>query len=187
MRTNALLDCRADSTFAKEDIAKILQLKKTEAAKDTEWIFRFRSDRIRVSKFLQFRQTITCRKYRSPNHAQYQTCRSHTSYSTQELQKSYQHLQGIDKPSISSSDITVLIGTDMRQLLIHQEYEAGKENEPYAVRAELGWVLIGSKSSKSEKSVTNNVCLVHSIDEINLEQFWNIENYGILSKTIQKY
>ena len=81
----------------------------------------------------------------------------------------------------------MLIGTDMRQLLIHQEYEAGKENEPYAVRAELGWVLIGSKSSKSEKSVTNNVCLVHSIDEINLEQFWNIENYGILSKTIQKY
>ena len=75
----------------------------------------------------------------------------------------------------------------MRQLLIHQEYEAGKGNESYAVRAELGWVLIGSKSSKSEKSVTNNVCLVHSIDEINLEQFWNIENYGILSKTIQKY
>ena len=75
----------------------------------------------------------------------------------------------------------------MRQLLIHEEYEAGKENEPYAVRAKLGWVLMGGKSSKSEKSVTSNVCLVHSIDEINLEQFWNIENYGILSKTIQKY
>ena len=27
MRTNALLDCGADSTFGKEDIAKILQLK----------------------------------------------------------------------------------------------------------------------------------------------------------------
>ena len=75
----------------------------------------------------------------------------------------------------------------MRQLLIHEEYEAGKENEPYAVRAKLGWVLMGGKSSKSEKSVTSSVCLVHSIDEINLEQFWNIENYGILSKTIQKY
>ena len=41
------------------------------------------------------------------------------------------------------------------------------------------------KSSKLEKSVMN-VCLVHSMDEINLEQFWNIENYGILSKNIQK-
>ena len=45
---------------------------------------------------------------------------------------------------------------------------------------------MGGKSSKLEKSVTNNICLVHSIDEINLEPFWNIENYGILSKTIQK-
>ena len=74
----------------------------------------------------------------------------------------------------------------MPQLLIHEEYKAGKENEPYAVRTKLGWVLMVGKSSKLEKSVTNNVCLVQSIDEINLEHFWNIENYGILSKTDPK-
>ena len=45
---------------------------------------------------------------------------------------------------------------------------------------------MGGKSSKLETSVTNYVCLVHSIDEINLEQFWNIENYGILSKNDPK-
>ena len=45
---------------------------------------------------------------------------------------------------------------------------------------------MGGKSGKLEKSVTNNVCLVHSIDEINLKQFWNIENYGILSKNDSK-
>ena len=39
---------------------------------------------------------------------------------------------------------------------------------------------MGGKSSKSKKSVTNNVCLVHLIDKIYLEQFWNIENYRIL-------
>ena len=105
----------------------------------------------------------------------------HTSCSTQELQKRYQHLQGIDIPPISSSDIIVLIGADKPQLLIHEEYKAGKENEPYAVRTKLDLVLMGGESSKLEKSVANNVCLVHSIDKINLEQFWNIENYGILS------
>ena len=74
----------------------------------------------------------------------------------------------------------------MPQLLIHEEYKAGKENEPYTVRTKLDWVLMGSKSSKLEKSVTTNVCLVHFIDEINLEQFWNIENYGILSENDKK-
>ena len=76
----------------------------------------------------------------------------------------------------------MLIGADMSLLLIHEEYEAGKENEPYAVCTKLCWVLIGGKSSKLEKSVTNNVCLVG----INLERFWNIENYGILSKNDPK-
>ena len=79
----------------------------------------------------------------------------------------------------------MLIGADTPQLLIQKEYKAGKENEPYAVHTKPGWVLMGGKPNKLEKSVTNDVCLVHSIDEINLEQFWNI-NYGILSKNDPK-
>ena len=69
----------------------------------------------------------------------------HTSYSIQELQKRYQHFQGIDILSISSSDITMLIGADMPQLLIHEECKARKENEPYAVHIKLGWALMGVK------------------------------------------
>ena len=71
----------------------------------------------------------------------------------------------------------------MVQLLIDKEYKAGKENEPYAVHTKLGWVLMGGKLSKLEKSDTNNVCLVRSIDEINFfgtrtvlkhRKLWNI-------------
>ena len=91
-----------------------------------------------------------------------------------------------NRSSISLSDVTPLSGADMPQLLIREQYKARKENDPFAVRAKLGWVLMGGKSGKLEKSVTNNVCLVHSIDEINLKQFWNIENYGILSKNDSK-
>ena len=65
--------------------------------------------------------------------------------------------------------------------MIHEEYKTGKENKPYAVPEKMGSVLMGVKSSKLEKSVMNNVWLVHSINKINLEQFWGIENYGILS------
>ena len=74
----------------------------------------------------------------------------------------------------------------MPKLLIHEEYKAGKKNESQAVHTKLGWVLIGSKSSKSEKSVTNNTFLVHSIDEINLEQFGTSETMKCCQKMIQK-
>ena len=84
----------------------------------------------------------------------------HTSCSTQQPQERYQHLQGIDIPLISSSDIT-LIGADMPQLLVHDEYKAGKGNEPYGVCTELCWVLMAVKSSKLENSIVKDVCLVH--------------------------
>ena len=56
LRTNALLGCGADSTLFRENIIKILQLKGEQKSltKDTEWTFRFRSDRIKVSRFYNF-------------------------------------------------------------------------------------------------------------------------------------
>ena len=56
LRTNALLGCGADSTLFREDITEILQLKREQKSltKDTESIFRFRSDRIKISKFYNF-------------------------------------------------------------------------------------------------------------------------------------
>ena len=131
VRTNALLDCGADSALVREDISKILQLKGKQ--KPLKIQNAFLDSGQTESKLVNF--TIS-----SNHHSQkIQITKAwsipnlsipHTSYSTQELQKRYQHLQGIDIPSISSSDITVLIGADMPQLLIHEEYKAGKENEP---------------------------------------------------------
>ena len=130
VRTNALLDCGADSTLVREDISKILQLKGKQKPLKTQNAYLDSGQT--ESKLVNF--TIS-----SNHHSQkIQITKAwsisnlsipHTSYSTQELQKRYQHLQGIDIPSISSSDITVLIGADMPQLLIHEEYKAGKENE----------------------------------------------------------
>ena len=181
-----MLECGTDSTVAREDITKILQPKGEQ--KPLKIQNAFLDSGPTESKLVNFTiwsnhhsQKIQITKARSVSNLSI----SHISCSTQELQKRYQHLQGIDITSVSSSDITVLIGADTPQLLIQKEYKAGKENEPYAVHTKPGWVLMGGKPNKLEKSVTNDVCLVHSIDEINLEQFWNI-NYGILSKNDPK-
>ena len=171
VRPNALLDCRTDSSLVREDIAKILQLKGEQKLLKIPNAF-LDSGQIE-SKLVNFKISSS----HHPLKIQITKACSipnllipHTSY----------------LPSSSSSDITVLISAKMAHLLIHEEYKAGKENEPYTVGTKLGWVLIAGKSSKLEKSVTNNVCLVYSIDEINLEQFWNIENHGILSKNDPK-
>ena len=131
VRTNALLDCGADSTLFREDISKILQLKGKQ--KPLKIQNAFLDSGQTESQLVNF--TISSNHH--PQKIQITKAWSipnlsipHTSYSTQELQKRYQHLQGIDIPSISSSDITVLIGADIPQLLIYEEYKTGKENEP---------------------------------------------------------
>ena len=131
VRTNVLLECGADSTLVREDITKILQLKKEQ--KPLKIQNAFLDSGPTESKLVNFTiwsnhhsQKIQITKARSISNLSI----SHISCSTQVLQKRYQHLLGIDITSVSSSDITVLIGADMPQLLIHKKYKAGKENEP---------------------------------------------------------
>ena len=129
MRINALLDCGADSTLVREDIANILQLKGEQKSLKIQNSF-LDSDQTE-RKLVNFtilsnhhKQKIQITKaWLIPN-----LSIPHTSYSTQELQKRCHHLQGIDILSIRSSDINVLIGADIPQLLIHEVYKAGKEN-----------------------------------------------------------
>ena len=180
MRTNALLDCGVSSTLVREDIAKILQLKGKQKPLKIQNVF-LDSDQTELKLV-----NVTISSNHHPEKIQITKAWSipnlpmpHVRCSTQELQKRFHQFQGIDIPSISSSDITVLIGADMPKLLIHEEYKAEKENE-------LGCVLTGGKLSKSEKSVTNNACRVHSIDEINLEQFGTSKTMKCCQKMIQK-
>ena len=122
VRTNTLKDCGADSTLLREDIAIILQLKGEQKSLKIQNAF-LNSDKTE-SKSVNFTILLN----HNPQKTQITKAWSipdlpipHSSYSTQELQKRYQHLLGIDIPSISSSDITVLIGADMPQFLIHEE------------------------------------------------------------------
>ena len=187
VRTNALLDCGVSSTLVREDIAKILQLKGKQKPLKIQNVFldsgqtELKLVNFKISSNHHPEKIQITKAWSIPNLPM-----PHVRYSTQKLQKRYQQFQGIDIPSISSSDITVLIGADMPKLLIHKEYKAEKENEPYAVRTKLGCVLTGGKSSKSEKSVTNNACRVHSIDEVNLEQFGTSKTMKCCQKMIQK-
>ena len=98
VRANVLLDCRADSTFVREDIDKTSQLEGAQNPLKAQNEF-LDSGQIE-SKLVSF-------KILSNHHPQKiqiskawsipKLSTADTVYSTLELQKRYNHLQGIDK------------------------------------------------------------------------------------------
>ena len=106
VRPNALLDCRTDSSLVREDIAKILQLKGEQKPLKIQNAF-LDSGQIE-SKLVNL--TIS-----SSHHPQkIQITKACSIPNLLIPRTSY-------LPSISSSDITVLISADMAHLLIHEE------------------------------------------------------------------
>ena len=47
----------------------------------------------------------------------------------------------ISLPKLNLSVVTVLIGSEHPELLLHQEFKIGKPEDPVAVKTKLGWIL----------------------------------------------
>ena len=92
----------------------------------------------------------------------------------------YEHLHDISLPKPNQSDVTVLIGSDHPELVLHQELKIGKPGYPVTVKTKLGWMLMGGK----RQLVNRSQCNYLSEDNIsqNLEKFWQIDTYGTLPK-----
>ena len=83
-------------------------------------------------------------------------------------------MRDIPIPKLHPEDVTLIIGTDFPKLLLNQEYKEGKHCESYAVKAHLGWVLMGG-NKRISTSVNSNLTQT-------VERFWEIENYGTVPK-----
>ena len=58
-------------------------------------------------------------------------------YDTSEIKKKYPHLNGIEFPQLKDLNVTILIGTDHVDLLLHRELRVGRDGEPIAVETKL--------------------------------------------------
>ena len=88
----------------------------------------------------------------------------------------FDHLRHLDLPSLNPGGVSLLVRTDFPQLLLHRNFKSGESHQPFAVKTLLGWVLMGGKGQS--KNLNSNF-INTSFD---LEQFWNLENYGTLPK-----
>ena len=69
--------------------------------------------------------------------------------------KIHPHLKDTDFPVLKDSDVTLLIGTDHANVLLHRDFRQGQNGEPTAVKTTLGWVLMGGSKGKGENSSCN--------------------------------
>ena len=93
------------------------------------------------------------------------------------LKKDFDHLRDLALHPLNLGVVSLLVGTDFPHLLLHRDFKSGESHQPFAVKTSLGWVLMGRKGQS--KNLNSNF-INTSFD---LEQFWNLENYGILPKT----
>ena len=70
-------------------------------------------------------------------------------YDISEIKKIHPLLKNIDFPVLKDSDVTLLIGTDHANLLLHRNFRQGQNGDPTAVRTTLGWVLMGGNKEKT--------------------------------------
>ena len=83
---------------------------------------------------------------------------------------------------MKDSDVTLLIGTDHADLLLHKDIRQGQNGEPTAVKTTLGWVLMGGSKSEGQKGSCNFVSnSLTNIDE-RIQNFWKLDSYGTLPK-----
>lgn len=97
------------------------------------------------------------------------------------------HLKGVPFPEVERKKISVLIGTGVQEAFIPLEVRQGKSNEPFAIRSNLGWSVLGgaSKGRPCEKLCSNYICGEDVTLGHQLEEFWKVESYGIQKTEIE--
>ena len=108
-------------------------------------------------------------------------------YDTSELKQKYPHSNGIEFPQLKDLDVTISIGIDHADLLLHREFLVGRDGEPMGVKMKFGWVLMGGNKHNRGKGSCNFLCGNSSstIDQ-NVQNFWKLESYGTLPKVLSE-
>ena len=178
----ALLDTQSDSSFIEENLCSQLAAA-TEPCK------------LKVTTLLGKDVTVECQKASSlrvrgytstqvidlpPTYTRDSIPLDREHIPTCETAKKWDHFKSItvEIPPLLDIDIGLLIGYNCSNALVPREVIAGENNEPYAVKTDLGWSIVGSISPSSVSETTGfcyrvsarEVPMMNSKDALNLLQ-----------------
>ena len=166
----ALLDTQSDTAFIDQEVSRELQvdicpvkLKLTTMMGESAVV-----DSGKVS-------SLRVRGYSSATHihlppAYTKDCipvnREHIP--TCETAKRWSHLSPIidEVPPLLNCDVGLLIGYNCPRALAPRQVILGKNEEPYAVRTDLGWSIVGSEAPCLETGMMNSLCHRVAVKEI---------------------
>ena len=106
------------------------------------------------------------------------------------MKSKFSHLADITFPEFKEDEVTLLMGTNCLDLLLHRDYRKGSIGEPIAITTVFGWILVGSDINVNcnfeNLKNTNVYCnFMTNFDDLNKNicKFWEIESYGTLPKS----
>lgn len=84
---------------------------------------------------------------------------------TRETTNAWPHLKGItdEMAALQGCGVGILIGYNCPQALIPRETITGRDDEPYAIKTDLGWSIVGGDNSSSR---VNTVCHRMKVKEL---------------------
>ena len=177
IRTNALLDTSSAATLVRSDIANYLKLDGvTQNLKIANAALNQKPLQTKLVSFEIYSNsqpdpfTIT-NAWVVPNLSV-----KYRKYNPNSVKLFYTYLRDLPIPKLHPVDVTLILGTDFLKLLLNQEYKKGKHCESYATKTYLGWVLMDC-NKRLNTSVNSNLT-----QTVNVECFWEIKNYGTVSK-----
>ena len=181
VHTNALLDTGSDTTLIRKDIADKLKLNGIRRTMNiSNAVTNTRKISSQVVNVIITSQTNKYDCFNIDDARVMNKLNIPNNKIDEVVISKYEHLHDISLPKPNKSNITVLIGSDHPELLLHQEFKKAKPGDPVAVKTKLGWMLMGGKRQLGNRSQCNYL----SEDNISesLERFWQIDTYGTLSK-----
>ena len=72
------------------------------------------------------------------------------SIPTNDLAKSYQHLQNLSFPELKEKKVELLLGSDLHQAYLLKDTRIGKPGQPTGMHAALGWTIYGKDHGNQE-------------------------------------
>lgn len=92
----------------------------------------------------------------------------------QELQEKWPHLSDLELTEVAGTQVTLLLSSDVAELIVPLEIRHGPKGFPVGVRTGIGWTVI------KEQETVCNVHVATPDEELNesVKTWWRTENFG---------
>ena len=183
VETNTLLDTGSDTTFLRSDIATKLQLTGEDRKLNISSAFSQRKNVNSKITTFDIKLDEPTKSFDMKAWLVKTLNLPKVQYDVNEMKSKFSHLADITFPEFKEDEVTLLIGINYMDLLLHRDYIKGKIGEPIAIKTVFGWILVGSdinfNCNFENFKNTNVYCnFTANFDDLNKNicNFWEIRS-----------